>query len=183
MQEYYNYIKALHLIFVITWFAGLFYMPRLFVYQIEASQKPSPDKEILGKQLKLMAKRLWFIITWPSGILATTFAICLLILRPGILHDSWMHIKLGFVVLLFIYHLKSHHIYKQLQNDIVTWSSNQMRIWNEGSTIILFSVIFLVIVRDAVNWIYGVIGILLLAVLLMLGIRLYKRIRDKNPDA
>jgi len=183
MQAYYDYIKALHLIFVITWFAGLFYIPRLFVYQIEAAQKPSPDKEILGKQFKLMAKRLWFIITWPSAILATSFAICLLLLRPGILNDSWMHVKLGFVLLLFIYHLKSHHIYKQLQLDIIKWSSSQMRLWNEGSTIILFSVIFLVIVRDAVNWIYGVIGILVLAILLMLGIKFYKRVRDKNPDA
>ncbi|WP_299213155.1 CopD family protein [uncultured Aquimarina sp.] len=183
MQEYYNYIKALHLIFVITWFAGLFYIPRLFIYQIEAFQKPSPDKEILGNQLKLMAKRLWYIITWPSAILATTFAICLLILRPVLLELPWMHVKLAFIVLLFIYHLKSHQIFKQLQVGIIKWSSNQMRIWNEGATIILFAVIFLVIVRDAVNWIYGVIGILLLAVLLMLGIKLYKRIRDKNPDA
>ncbi len=183
MLEYYNYIKSLHLIFVITWFAGLFYIPRLFVYQIEASQKPSPDREILGQQLKLMAKRLWFIISWPSAILATLFAIWLLILMPAWLQQPWMHVKLGFVILLFAYHLKCHQIYKQLQNDVIKWSSNQMRIWNEGSTIILFSVIFLVIVRDAVNWVYGVIGIVLLSVLLMLGIRLYKRIRDKNPNA
>ncbi|MBQ0735888.1 CopD family protein [Aquimarina celericrescens] len=183
MLEYYNYIKALHLIFVITWFAGLFYIPRLFVYQIEAFQKPSPEKEILGKQLKLMAKRLWFIITWPSAILATLFAIWLLILMPAWLQQPWMHVKLGFIVLLFAYHLKCHQIHKQLQVDIMKWSSNQMRIWNEGSTIILFSVIFLVIVRDAVNWIYGVVGIVLLSILLMLGIKLYKKIRDKNPNA
>ncbi|GAA4275072.1 CopD family protein [Aquimarina gracilis] len=183
MLEYYNYIKALHLIFVITWFAGLFYIPRLFVYQIEAFDKPSPEKEILGKQLKLMAKRLWFIITWPSAILATLFAIWLLILMPAWLQQPWMHVKLGFVVLLFAYHGICHRIYKQLQEDIIKWSSNQMRMWNEGSTIILFAVIFLVIVRDAVNWIYGVIGIIALGILLMLGIKLYKRIRDKNPEA
>ncbi|PKV48978.1 putative membrane protein [Aquimarina sp. MAR_2010_214] len=183
MLEYYNYIKSLHLIFVITWFAGLFYIPRLFIYQIEASQKPLPDRDILGKQLKLMAKRLWFIITWPSAILATLFAIWLLVLMPGWLQQPWMHVKLGFIVLLFMYHLKCHHIYKQLQNDVIKWSSGQMRMWNEGSTIILFSVIFLVIVRDAVNWIYGVVGILSLAIILMMGIKLYKRIRDKNPEA
>ncbi len=183
MLEYYNYIKSLHLIFVITWFAGLFYIPRLFVYQIEAFQKRSPDKEILGEQLKLMAKRLWYIITWPSAILATLFAIWLLILIPSWLQQSWMHVKLGFVILLFAYHLKSHQIYKQLQKDVVKWSSGQMRIWNEGSTIILFSVVFLVIVKDAVNWVYGVVGIILLSVFLMLGIKLYKRIRAKNPDA
>ncbi len=168
---------------MITWFAGLFYIPRLFIYQIEAFDKPSPEKEILGKQLKLMAKRLWFIITWPSAILASLFAIWLLILMPAWLQQPWMHVKLGFVILLFAYHLKCHHIYKQLQIDIIKWSSNQMRIWNEGATIILFAVIFLVVVRDAVNWIYGVVGIVLLSILLMLGIKLYKRIRDKNSNA
>ncbi len=73
LMEYYNYIKALHLIFVITWFAGLFYIPRLFIYHIEATQKTASEQKILSEQLKLMAKRLWYIITWPSAILATIF--------------------------------------------------------------------------------------------------------------
>lgn len=182
-MDYYNYIKALHLIFVITWFAGLFYIPRLFVYQIEAFQKPEPDKSILGDQLKLMAKRLWYIITWPSAILASIFAFSLLIMLPEWLQQGWMHVKLAFVVLLYAYHIKTHFIFKQLQEGVVKWTSSQMRIWNEGSTLILFSVIFLVIVRDALNWIFGVIGIFLLAIMLMLGIRLYKRIRSRNPKA
>ena len=182
-MEYYNYIKALHLIFVITWFAGLFYIPRLFVYQIEAFHKPSPDKEILGDQLKLMAKRLWYIITWPSAILATIFAVWLIILIPSWLEQGWMHVKLTFVVLLFIYHFKTHQYFKQLQNDSVKVSSNFMRIWNEGATFILFAIVFLVILKNAINWIFGVIGIIVLGVLLMLGFKLYKRIREKNPNA
>jgi len=181
-MEYYNYIKSLHLIFVITWFAGLFYIPRLFVYQIEASHKPSPEKEILGKQLKLMAKRLWNIITWPSAILATVFAIWLIVLMPSWLQQPWMHVKLTFVVLLIIYHIQTHVYYKQLQNDVVKKTSNYMRLWNEGATFILFSVVFLVILKNAFNWVFGVIGILVLGVLLMLGFKVYKRIRDKNPD-
>ncbi len=183
MIEHYNYIKALHLIFVITWFAGLFYIPRLFIYHIEASQKPSPEKEILSEQLKLMTKRLWNIITWPSAILATLFAIWLLILMPGLLQQPWMHVKLGFVVLLWIYHLKNHQIYTQLQQDEVKYTSRFMRIWNEGATLILFAIIFLVILKNAFNWIFGVVGILVLGILLTLGIKLYKRIRDKNPNA
>ncbi|NAS31771.1 CopD family protein [Flavobacteriaceae bacterium R38] len=183
MNELYFYIKALHLIFVITWFAGLFYIPRLFIYQIEAFHKPSPDKEILGKQLKLMAKRLWFIITWPSAILAVFFAIWLLILAPSFLLQGWMHLKLTFVVLLILYHLKSHKIYKQLQVDVVKYSTTYMRIWNEGATVILFAIIFLVILRNSLSWIFGVIGLVSLAVLLMLGIRFYKKIRNKNPEA
>ncbi|WP_047246742.1 CopD family protein [Maribacter thermophilus] len=183
MTEYYNYIKALHLIFVITWFAGLFYIPRLFIYHIEANQKPSPDKEIISEQLKLMTKRLWYIITWPSAILATFFAIWLLILAPQWLSQSWMHVKLLFVVLLIAYHLRNHSIFKKFQRDEIVYSSNYMRIWNEVATLILFAVVFLVILKSAFNWIFGVVGIICLGVLLMLGIKLYKRIRNKSPEA
>ena len=183
MTDYYNYIKSLHLIFVVTWFAGLFYIPRLFIYHIEADQKPSPEREILTHQLKLMTKRLWFIITWPSAVLATLFAIWLLFLYPAWLQQPWMHIKLVFVLLLIIYHLKNHQIFKQLQRDEVKYTSKFMRIWNEGATLILFAVVFLVILKGTFNWIFGVVGIIVLGVLLMLGIRLYKRMREKNPEA
>lgn len=182
-MEYYNYIKSLHLIFIITWFAGLFYIPRLFVYHIEAAAKQEPERSILTKQLKLMTKRLWYIITWPSAILASIFAFWMLYLMPVWVEQDWMQVKLGFVVLLYAYHFKCHLIFKEMQNDVIKWTSNQMRLWNEGSTLILFSVIFLVIVRDAINWIYGVLGIFLLAAMLMMGIKIYKRIRSKNPDA
>ena len=179
----YLYIKSFHLIFVITWFAGLFYIPRLFVYQIEAYHKPSPDKEILGKQLKLMAKRLWYIITWPSAILATIFAIWLLVLQPIWLTEPWMIVKLGFVALLILYHLKTHQYYKQLQRDEVIKSSSYMRIWNEGATFILFAVVFLIVLKSALNWIFGIIGMIALGVLIILGFKVYKNIRKKNPDA
>lgn len=181
-MEYYNYIKSLHLIFVITWFAGLFYIPRLFVYQIEAFHKASPEKEILGKQLKLMSKRLWTIITWPSAILATVFAVWLLILQSQWLQQPWMHVKLAFVLLLYLYHFKTHLYYKQLQQDVVKTSSNFMRLWNEGATFILFAVVFLVILKSAINWVFGVVGIFVLGILLMLGFKIYKHMREKNPD-
>ncbi len=182
-MAYYYYIKSFHLIFVITWFAGLFYIPRLFVYQIEAFHKPSPEKEILGKQLKLMAKRLWFIITWPSAILALLFGLVLFYLNPTLIYQDWMQVKLVFVVLLIIYHLKTHMFYKALQNDVVKKTSGFMRIWNEGATFILFAVVFLVILKSALNWIWGVVGIIVLGILIMLGFKIYKNIRAKNPDA
>jgi len=179
-MEYYNYIKSLHLIFVITWFAGLFYIPRLFIYHIEAQDKNDVEKQILSDQLKIMTKRLWTIITWPSAILATLFAVWLLILQPAWLSQPWMHIKLAFVLLLFVYHGKCHQIFKQQQNDMFKWTSNQMRLFNEGSTLILFSVVFLVILKSTFNWIFGVAGIFVLGILLMLGIKVYKRMRNKN---
>lgn len=179
-MAYYSYIKAFHLIFVITWFAGLFYIPRLFVYQIEAYYKSSPDREILGKQLKIMAKRLWYIITWPSAILATLFAVWLLVLQPAWLQQSWMHVKLTFVLLLFVYHIKTHQYFKELQNDLVRKTSNYMRVWNEGATFVLFAIVFLVILKSAINWVWGVIGIVVLGILIMLGFKVYKNIREKN---
>ena len=176
----YNYIKSLHLIFVITWFAGLFYIVRLFVYQIEASIKQSPDREILGEQFKIMAKRLWYIISWPSMILALVFGTWLLVLVPSLFAETWMQVKLGFVFLLLLYHIKCHSIFLQLQKGIVKHSSSFMRIFNEGATIILFAVVFIVILKNAVNWIYGVLGIICFAIVLMLGYKIYKRIRESN---
>ncbi len=179
-METYNYIKSLHLIFVITWFAGLFYIVRLFVYQIEANEKPSNEREILQKQYKIMTYRLWYIITWPSMILAIGFALWLLILMPVWLQQPWMQVKLGFVVLLICYHIKCHLIYLELQRDVVNYSSNFMRLWNEGATIILFAVVFLVVMKNAINWIYGVIGIFLFSILIMLGFKFYKRLRERK---
>lgn len=175
----YNYIKSLHLIFVITWFAGLFYVVRLFVYQIEAQQKEEPAKKILSDQYKIMTKRLWYIITWPSMILATVFAVWLLVLRPFWITDAWMQVKLGFVVALIMYHIKCHLIFKAHEKGVYKYSSNWMRLFNEGATIILFSVVFLVILKNAVNWIYGTLGIIVFGILLMLGFKIYKRIREK----
>lgn len=178
----YNYIKALHLIFVITWFAGLFYIVRLFVYHAEAKQKPQPEQDILIKQYQLMQYRLWYIITWPSAILASLFAFYLLYLNPFWLEQSWMHVKLAFVLLLYFYHGKCHQIFKQLQKNEVKNSSTFFRIWNEGATIILFAIVFLVILKSAINWIYGVVGIFVFSILIMLGFKLYKRIREKNNE-
>ena len=179
---FYPYIKSLHLIFVVTWFAGLFYIPRLFVYQIEAHSKAEPEKSILLKQLKVMTSRLWYIITWPSAVLATLFAIWLLILNPSWLEASWMHVKLGFVGLLYLYQVKSQLIFKELENNIVKWTSNGMRIYNEGATLILFAVVFLVILKSAINWVYGLVGLIVFAIILMLLFKLYKRVREKSKE-
>jgi putative membrane protein len=179
----YDYIKSLHLIFVITWFAGLFYIVRLFVYHAEAKQKPQPEQDILIKQYQIMQYRLWFIITWPSAVLASVFAFWMLFfteIGQGWLQQPWMHVKLAFVLLLYLYHLKCHQIFKNLQKNEVKQSSNFFRIWNEGATIILFAVVFLVILKNAINWIYGVVGIFLFSIVIMLGFKFYKKIREKK---
>ena len=176
----YLVLKTIHLIAVVCWFAGLFYEPRLFIYHIEASKKSEPEKQILEKQLKIMSHRLWYIITWPSAILATTFAIWLLILMPQWLYESWMLIKIGFVLLLFAYHIKTHQIFLHLQRNEIKYSSNFMRIWNEGATLFLFAIVFLAIVKSAIHWIFMVLGTLGLIIFLVLATRVYKRFREKS---
>ncbi|MBC2838368.1 CopD family protein [Robiginitalea sp. SC105] len=180
MADYYNYIKSLHLIFVVTWFAGLFYMPRLFIYHIEGRAKPEPEASILGAQFRIMERRLWNIITWPSAVLCVVTAAALLWIMPGWLSQGWMHVKLAFVLLLLVYHWVMHRMYLKFQRDDFQYTSRFMRIWNEGATLILFAVVFLAILKNSLDWIYGLVGLLLLAVLIMLGIRLYKRVREKE---
>ncbi|MBJ2175112.1 CopD family protein [Aureibaculum sp. A20] len=176
----YLYLKSLHIIFVTTWFAGLFYIIRLFIYFKEAEKKPNLEKGILQKQYKLMIKRLWYIITWPSAILTLIFATWLLIVQPIWLSTSWMWIKLVFVLLLYLYHFSCQHMVNQIEKGFLNYSSFGLRIWNEVATILLFAIVFLVVLKNSIGWIFGTLGILGVSILLMLGIKLYKRIRSKR---
>ena len=176
----FQYIKALHIIFVVTWFAGLFYIVRLFIYHVEAEDKEEPAKSILQSQYKLMSKRLWYIITWPSAVLASLFAFWMLYKQPAYLTMGWMHVKLSFVFALYFYHAGCQKIYIQLQKDIIKYSSFKLRIWNEVATILLFAIVFLVVLQNTISWIWGVVGILLFGVLLMSAIKIYKGIRKKK---
>lgn len=176
------YIKALHIIFIVTWFAGLFYIARLFIYQTEALAKPEPEKSILSKQLALMANRLWYIITWPSAILTLFFGSWMVISLPAMLELPFMQIKLGFVALLYVYHFICHRLYKELQQGVARYNSTQLRIFNEIATIILISVVFIIVLKNELSWIKGTVGFLLVAVALMIGIRVYKRIRLKKGE-
>jgi putative membrane protein len=172
------YLKAVHIVFVVTWFAGLFYMPRLLVNIIESYQKPEPEKSILLRQFKLMASRLWFGITWPSAIITLVMGISMLVNEPSWLQLSFMHIKLTLVFFLYMYHFSIHYIFKQLQKDVVKYTSNQMRIWNEVATLFLISIVFIIVLKSALSMVWGVIGLLIITFLILMGIRLYKKLRN-----
>jgi putative membrane protein len=171
------YLKATHIVFVVTWFAGLFYMPRLFVYMIEAHAKPEPEKSILLKQLQKMSSGLWFGITWPSAIATLIMGTSLLVNTPSWLQYGFMHIKLALVFFLFLYHLSLHYIFRQLQHNIVRYSSQQMRIWNEVATLFLISIVFIIVLKNALSMAWGVLGLVVIAGFIMVGIRLYKKYR------
>lgn len=174
----YLYLKALHIIFIVTWFAGLFYIVRLFIYHTEALKKPEPNRTILSDQLAMMSRKLWYIITWPSAILTLILGSSLIISQPTWLKMPFMHIKLGFVLLLFCYHLYCHKLFNQLQKGEAKYSSMQLRIFNEGATIILFAIVFLIVLKNELSWIWGTIGLISFAMLLMIAIKLYKRLRS-----
>jgi protoporphyrinogen IX oxidase len=174
----YLYLKALHIIFVITWFAGLFYVVRLFIYHSEALAKDDPEKTILSKQLALMTRKLWYIITWPSAILTVILGTSLLISQPSWLQMPFMHIKLGFVILLLLYHLGCHQLFKQLQNGNAKYTSTQLRIFNEIATLILFAIVFLIVLKNELSWIWGTLGLVSFGVILMIAVKIYKRFRD-----
>lgn len=176
----FEYLKALHIIFVVTWFAGLFYIVRLFIYQTEALQKPELERSILKPQLDLMASRLWYIITWPSAVLTLIFGTWVLSYRWGFMELGFMHAKLGFVVLLYVYHGFCHVLFKELQAGKSRWTSTQLRIWNEASTILLFAIVFLIVLKSTLSMVWGILGLVGLSVTLMLGIRLYKKYRLKK---
>ncbi len=178
----YLYLKALHIIFIVTWFAGLFYIVRLFIYQSEALQKSEPERTILSNQLSLMSKRLWLGITWPSAIITLIFGAWLIILQPSWLKMPFMHLKLTFVFCLYLYHGSCHWLYKELQKGETKYTSNQLRIWNEVATVFLVAIVFLIVVKNQMSWIWGTVGILLFGVILMLAIKIYKRIRNKSHE-
>ena len=175
----YTVLKALHIIFMVSWFAGLFYIVRLFIYHTEAQEKNEQEKEILGRQFKIMEKKLWWIITTPAMILTVIFGISMLFLNPALLKMDWMHLKLTFVVLLLVYHFVCQKIMRKLNNNIFVWSSNKLRLWNELATLALVTIVFLVIMKNSLNWIYGTVGFFAVAIALMVAIKIYKRYRKK----
>jgi putative membrane protein len=171
------YLKAVHIIFIVTWFAGLFYMPRIFIYIVEAHSKTEPEKSILLKQLKMMASRLWFAITWPSAIITLGVGTSLILNQPEWLQQGFMHIKLTLVFFLYLYHFSIHVIFKQLTRDVVKYSSQQLRFWNEVATLFLISIVFIIVLKNALSMAWGMIGLITISILITVGIRVYKKFR------
>jgi putative membrane protein len=171
----YFHIKALHIIFVVTWFSGLFYIVRLFVYSAEANIKTEPERSILMRQYGIMQKRLWYGITWPSAILTLIFGVWMGILYGSI--PTWLLIKIFFVAGLFAYHLIIHSIFLQQQKGIFKWSSQKLRIWNEVATIFLVAIVMLAVVKQLLSVVWALGVLVAFAVTLLIAIKIYKRLR------
>jgi putative membrane protein len=173
----YLYVKALHVIFIVTWFSGLFYIVRLFIYCAEANERPEPARSILLPQLQLMSRRLWYGITWPSAILTLIFGTWMYILYGSL--PNWLLVKLCFVVGLYAYHLSLHIIFRQQAQGIFQYSSQQLRVWNEVASVFLVAIVTLAVVKDSLSFIKALGGLLLFIIILMSAIRIYKSLRAK----
>jgi putative membrane protein len=175
----YQYLKAIHIIFIVTWFAGLFYMPRLLIYDVEARDKQEPERSILVNQFRIMQKRLWFGITWPSFVLTMILGPWLVTAAGFPWNSRWLVIKLTLVAGLVLYHFSLQYIYNTQRKGLALFTSNQLRMWNEVATLFLVSIVFLVVLKSELDMLYGLAGLIALVVVLMLAIRIYKRIRSK----
>ena len=161
--------------------AGLFYMVRLFIYHTEAQGKPEPERGILSRQFEIMERKLWYIITVPSMWLVIIAGSTMVYLNfDYLIRQPWLHIKLCFVAGLIVYHFICQYKMKQMARGVFNWTSTQLRVWNEVATIFLFAIVFLAVLKDTLNWIFGVVGIILFSVIIMLAVKIYKRFREKK---
>lgn len=179
-MQYYYYVLAIHIIFVVSWMAGLFYTVRLFIYHTEANERPDNERIILQREYEKMERKLWNIITTPAMILTVLAGVTMISLNPSLLEIPWMHVKLGFVVLLLAYHFICQHIMNQLKAGVFKNSSFKLRLWNEVATILLVAIVFTVVLKSAVDWVYGLIGLIIFSVVIMAAVKWYKSYRKKH---
>ncbi len=178
----YDHIKAIHIIFVTSWFAGLFYLPRLLVYHVEANDKPEPERSILQTEYKRMQKILFNAIMVPAMWLTVISGLTMVywVWWDSFASHKWLHIKLGFVVGLLFYHFYCRKIILELRQDKFRFTGFQLRLFNEIATVFLFAIVFLVVLKNAVDWIWGIVGLLLFAIIIMSAVRIVKQIREKK---
>ena len=180
--EAYLWFKALHIIGVIVWFSGLFYLVRLFIYHEESRSMEDELKIAFNNQYTLMEKRLANIITTPGMILALSMAICMVIMQPSWLSEKWLQIKISFVLGLVIYHYYCYKIMNSLQNDTSNISAKNLRLLNELPTLLLFIIVLLVIFKNNFPTSIATWSVVGLIIFMLASIQLYAKIRKKNEQ-
>ena len=176
----YFYLKALHIVGFVAWFAGLFYLVRMFVYHEEAMNKDEPDRSILKAQFNLMEWRVYKIICNPAMMITFLGGLGMLYINPDIFKTGWMHIKLLLVFLLLAYHLYCKSLIRKLERGERIYTSFQYRLMNEVPTLFLVSIVLLAVLKNGLNSLYAFLGILAFGVLLYFAAKLYKQSRDKK---
>ena len=160
--------------------AGLFYIVRLFIYHVEANDRTESERITLQRQFDVMQHKLWYIITTPAMAISFLAGIAMIWVNPVLLSMNWMLVKLAFVLGLLVYHFLCQNIMNKLKQGIFTWSSTQLRLWNELATIFLVAIVFTVILKSAVDWIYGLTGLVVFSAVIMSAVKVYKYYRLKG---
>ena len=176
----YLYAKSVHIIFVVSWMAGLFYIVRLFIYHVEANDRNEQEKRILQQQFEIMQSKLWYIITTPAMILSILAGAYMIYLNPALLDAGWMLVKLVFVGGLLVYHFICQRIIKQQKQGTSKWTSTQLRIWNELATVFLVAIVFTVVLKSSIDWFYGLVGLTIFVIIIMSAVKIYKYYRLKG---
>jgi putative membrane protein len=127
-----------------------------------------------------MQHKLWYIITTPAMAISVLAGIAMIWVNPVLLSMNWMLVKLAFVLGLLVYHFLCQNIMNKLKQGIFTWSSTQLRLWNELATIFLVAIVFTVILKSAVDWIYGLTGLVVFSAVIMSAVKIYKYYRLKR---
>ena len=174
------YLKALHIIGFVAWFAGLFYLVRIFVYHAEAADKAEPARSILLKEFGLMQGRVYKIICNPAMMITWSAGIGMLIINPGYLEQGWMHVKLLLLVGLLGYHLYCKKIIRQLAKGESSLTSFQFRLLNEVPTLFLVAIVLLAVLRSTENFLYGIAGLIAFAAVLYFSAKAYKKHRERQ---
>ncbi len=156
--------KTIHFIGLISWFAGLFYLPRLFIYHVEALEKPEPEKSLMANQFGMMEKRLYNIIMNPAMILTYIGGLTMIFYYgwEWFTANIWMHWKLGFVFLLTGYHHYNKKIIRKLAIGEIPMTSTQLRFYNEIATVLLLAIVLLAVFKSRLDFIYAFIAIIYL---------------------
>ena len=176
----YLHIKAIHIIFVTSWFAGLFYLPRLLVYHREAHDTGEPDASILKNALKKYQGLLYNAIMMPAMVLALLTGSYMLYLSPSYLAESWMILKLFFVTLVIIYHFFCKKLMVEFGKENFRLTSFQLRLWNEVATILLFAIVFLVVLKNAIDWLWALLALAIFSAVIMTAVKMVKKQREKK---
>jgi protoporphyrinogen IX oxidase len=138
------WLKALHVVFVVTWFAGLFYLPRLFVYHVSATD------EISRARFVVMERRL-FAMTTVGGVFTLLFGILMIMMAPGYLQQAWLHAKLALVVLVIAYQIWCLLLMRALRDGRNRHSERWYRLFNEVPGLLLIGIVILAVVKPALG--------------------------------
>jgi len=159
-------LKALHIVGVVCWFAGLFYIVRLFIYHTEANEELQPKRDILKAQFTLMARRLWLGITIPSMLLTAATGAWLLTAH-SIAETPWLHLKFALLVPLFAYHFHCGWIRKKLAADVFPLTARQLRAYNEVATFLLVGIVFTAVTKSVSTGLWSLAGCAVVFVVLV----------------